>query len=1043
MIDHYNAFISYRHAPEDIKVAEAVQRGLERFHIPHKIRKQTGMKRIQQIFRDKDELPITSNLTDTISHALYNSDYLIVICSTNTKESIWVQREIEFFLRNHTKNQILTVLVNGEPQDVIPDVLKYEERTVIDNNGMYQTVQTPIEPLSCDYRMPFRKAKKVELPRLASALIGCSYDELMNRRRQYVMQRMGLIFSAITLAAGGFGVYMYQSRNQIKTNYLNSLRNQSIFLANESLHLLEDQERVLAVQLALEALPKDENDQRPVTPEAERAITDATFSYVTSTPSNIFPEWVYSLPDHITAFEVAQNGKYLAAYDQAGNIGVWNTETNLSILSDFSSNRKSSGTEDLTFISSEELIFWGDTSINCLDCNNGTIKWTYTAETDNFYDDALLGSDSEYIYMKSGSKDTVVKLNRANGTLTETINIPLAKDGKEPEFNAFIRSGIMSPNCKKIAYILSPNYNESILCVYDLETQKIIYGEPTEEYISSLYWFDDDNLLTSTVIGVYDTSMSFSGIEFVSKDTTHIQCYSPADLKEKWNTDFTCTDTSIRSGFFRFDKTVSNDTILYYSGNVATTYNIKTGETIRNYNTNDSIVNVSDFNKDGKPTFITTSGNYAAPTDENTLALIPYFSGDLVQAEYTSSIYTMKSGNEILCYGFNVYDDEWKEIDYGTVITECSDYSLSDTALGVFHYDDDGKLYLTTYDLTDFETAQTMLIDEDPYCVSRYSIVHSDRNNIYILKGSMNGIELLTVEIKTGKISTDKLSEATLTSAPKSCTVNGYLVFANAPTYEQAYITVYDIKNKISKDYPLPEGVSQYATSAPKFYPEQNTILYSLENFVYFINTETGNVVSAEIEDDWESAMLISDNSIDGKYLLSDGKRTIMIDSAGKELFSLNSAGYTANGISFYDDGDPKTDDQILIAFSNGILYRYSITDGHFLGKCEALLSTTQSQETHFEFDNENHLLYFTSMQTLCVINTESWVEVAPITYCVGHHKPTDRFITYSRENTKSYRMGYFEHYTTEHLIEKGRDFLHGEELSDDYKSQYGITDDD
>ena len=86
MIDHYNAFISYRHAPEDIKVAEAVQRGLERFHIPHKIRKQTGMKRIQQIFRDKDELPITSNLTDTISHALYNSDYLIVICSTNTKE---------------------------------------------------------------------------------------------------------------------------------------------------------------------------------------------------------------------------------------------------------------------------------------------------------------------------------------------------------------------------------------------------------------------------------------------------------------------------------------------------------------------------------------------------------------------------------------------------------------------------------------------------------------------------------------------------------------------------------------------------------------------------------------------------------------------------------------------------------------------------------------------------------------------------------------------------------------------------------------------
>ena len=34
MINHYNAFISYKHAPEDIRVAEAVQRGLEHFHIP-------------------------------------------------------------------------------------------------------------------------------------------------------------------------------------------------------------------------------------------------------------------------------------------------------------------------------------------------------------------------------------------------------------------------------------------------------------------------------------------------------------------------------------------------------------------------------------------------------------------------------------------------------------------------------------------------------------------------------------------------------------------------------------------------------------------------------------------------------------------------------------------------------------------------------------------------------------------------------------------------------------------------------------------------
>ena len=108
---HYNAFISYRHHPEDMKVAEQIQRQLERYRVPRVIRKQG--KRIGRIFRDKEELPITSNLSDDIYEALRNSDYLIVICSTHTRESTLVQREIETFLRFHDYSQVLTVLVNG------------------------------------------------------------------------------------------------------------------------------------------------------------------------------------------------------------------------------------------------------------------------------------------------------------------------------------------------------------------------------------------------------------------------------------------------------------------------------------------------------------------------------------------------------------------------------------------------------------------------------------------------------------------------------------------------------------------------------------------------------------------------------------------------------------------------------------------------------------------------------------------------------------------------------------------------------------------
>ena len=176
MIDHFNAFISYKHADLDNRIAASIVRDLERFHIPRKIQKATGVKKIDRIFRDKDELPITSDLNDTISMALHNADFLIVICSTNTKLSAWVEREIEVFLQNHTMDRILTVLADGEPGEVIPKALLSGKKEMVDENGVTHVVEMPFEPLSCDYRIPYRIAKADELPRMAAALIGCSYD---------------------------------------------------------------------------------------------------------------------------------------------------------------------------------------------------------------------------------------------------------------------------------------------------------------------------------------------------------------------------------------------------------------------------------------------------------------------------------------------------------------------------------------------------------------------------------------------------------------------------------------------------------------------------------------------------------------------------------------------------------------------------------------------------------------------------------------------------------------------------------------------------
>ena len=353
MADHYNAFISYRHAEADIRVAEAIEKGLEQFHVPGKIRQKTGIKRINRIFRDKDELPLTSDLTAEISNALENSDYLIVICSTNTRESLWVPREIEFFLRNHTRKQILTVLVDGEPTDTIPEVLLSEKKTVKDFYGNEQEIEVPIEPLSCDYRMPPKKAKKEELPRLASSLLGCSYAELMNRRRQYKIRQLSIIFSAMLLVAIGFGAYMFysrktiiesrkalvesneklvqsqqellESREKIKENYNTALRNQSRYLANESKRLMDEDLRTTALLIALESMPA-EGKSGVVTPEAIKALNEATYAYQTTFGFDMNPIWNYSLPNTIQSFEVSYDGKHLAALDEYGTLVVWDTK---------------------------------------------------------------------------------------------------------------------------------------------------------------------------------------------------------------------------------------------------------------------------------------------------------------------------------------------------------------------------------------------------------------------------------------------------------------------------------------------------------------------------------------------------------------------------------------------------------------------------------------------------------------------------------------------------------------------------------------------
>lgn len=362
---HYNAFISYRHHPDDIKVAVDIHRGLERFRIPKGLRKKVSA--ISRIFRDKEELPITSSLTDTIYRALENSDFLIVICSVHTRESIWVQREIETFLKTHHRSRVLTVLASGEPYDVIPEILLHEDVTDPETG---ETRRIDYEPLSCDWRLKRRQAVREELPRLAAALLGCGYDELRQRQRQYRLKRTAILLGTAAVAAVGLAAYFLYTSLQIKKandglqaanqeisrknqelntantqimeqndqireqndqledanvriteNLEQALRNQSRYLAGAAQERLAEGDRLTAMSLALAGLPK--TDERPYEPAAEFSLSQALAAYQADQKLQALA--AFESETMVTGFVVADDGRSMFMVDARDVITGWDT----------------------------------------------------------------------------------------------------------------------------------------------------------------------------------------------------------------------------------------------------------------------------------------------------------------------------------------------------------------------------------------------------------------------------------------------------------------------------------------------------------------------------------------------------------------------------------------------------------------------------------------------------------------------------------------------------------------------------------------------
>ncbi|MBR4515211.1 MAG: TIR domain-containing protein [Lachnospiraceae bacterium] len=1028
MTEHYNAFISYKHADIDIKVAEAIERGLEHFYVPWSIRKKTGIKRINHIFRDKDELPITSNLTEQISYALENSDFLIVICSTNTKTSAWVPREIEYFLRTHSRQQILTVLVDGEPFDVIPDILLHEDRTVLDDHGVSHTYRIPLEPLSCDFRSRKRRERKDELTRLASALLSCSYSELINRQRQYKVRRAAAAMTFVGLIAFAFCAYMFNSRKKIEAAYTESLRNRSRYLASESRTLFRNEQRITAMQVALAALPKDENDDKPVTPEAVRALTDATLAYVTKHGSNISDAWNYTMNNIVSKIIVSENGKILAANDISDNLMVWDTVTHeLKLKKHFAPGEQ----RGFDLISDYNLIVVNEKNVSVVDVRDGSVKWSYTIEEDDSFSyDSIVHAGEDGIYLLLSS--SMIVLDAADGHRISMYKFPNSDDSL---FGFSVSKCELSPDRKKLAYCTLEDFSKYKLFIWNLETNKVIEYEDGVVDVRCMRWVDDEKILASIYMGdVFESSVKMGSRTLLRPDCADIICMKASDMSEVWRSAFVSDNVMINRDFVLLPK---QNAVAYYSGNVCEIYNISNGETVFRHDANDSIVDVSDIDGDGTPLYITRGGALAVPAAEqgnDAVLLTDTFTDELTNAVVNNGVYVSKTGGrQIIYYGTSMYDGDWHPVEENLDTPDISCYMDENVLATVYNAIDETEETLLMVDLNnDASVISESLKDIGDGGVNNVSFLGSENGKLFFMNVVNSASAVYSVEIGNGRIEKliDLSQEETLSVNPLLVSNSIVTMYRSAEQFKYV-LKVYDLSTGKARETFLPDDLVSYG----RIEGYRGSGLIAIEGkplLIYDVNAD--RMVECEMPEDWERPEFAMKKSAGDLFAVADKNKIIVLDRDGRRVNEINCSELSVTGLGFYKD-------MLLVSSDSGYLYRYDVRTGELLGSSEITIHTSFVNTSEFYQDETKGIVVIMNGSSASVIDTASWVEMAYIENCYGYHAGSDRFFTEAENGEQTVSIGYFKRYTTEDLIEKAKNILQNQRLTREQKNEYGITD--
>ena len=353
----YDAFISYRHIEPDLTIAKILHDMIEKFNIPKHLRTRFNEnnnesliddKYVFRVFRDREELS-TKDLSTMIEEAIADSENLIVICSKRTFISPWCRKEVQLFKKIHGVNNIIPVLIEGEPDESFLDELKNLKTTFINSENIEE--EKNIELLAADIRPDEVKSpsfkgyeilenskdpkmneltkksldilKKSEIYRIVASMLNVNYGDLKLRHQERYLKRIIYTSVAASIAMLIFVVsvttlYLKSVASERKANEQSSLM--TLNMANEA-NLQGN--RILGVLIAQEAMknvsPKMEKYNK-LEAQYENILNDSLIALPFSN------QFILPTESETASFGISSDSKWLISSGSFNNAIIWDLD---------------------------------------------------------------------------------------------------------------------------------------------------------------------------------------------------------------------------------------------------------------------------------------------------------------------------------------------------------------------------------------------------------------------------------------------------------------------------------------------------------------------------------------------------------------------------------------------------------------------------------------------------------------------------------------------------------------------------------------------